>query len=108
MRGFIRSGALWFAVAVAGCDATPQEQAAAVCATVCNCESPLPSQQDECVAECTEDLQFIQLPQACVDCISAHANRCSTIEFDCAFVCDIDDEPPPPPEPGGFPDAPVD
>lgn len=81
----------------AACDASPMEIARLVCSTICNCRepSPLPSQQEECISECSNDNDILVLPEACVACIQSNANSCSTLISDCDPVCDVDDEPVP-------------
>jgi hypothetical protein len=100
MRGiFWRWSVLGLVTALAACDASLQESATAACTALCSCQaSPLPNQQEECLGECLSEVPA-SVPLACLDCISAHANRCSTLEIECEPICDRgqDDNPPPPP-----------
>jgi hypothetical protein len=90
--------------ALAACDAGREEQVSAACTTFCRCEAPpVPTIQEECVAECVADLVPAPIPEACLSCITAHANRCSTIEIDCEPVCDVDEPDPPIDEPDPIP-----
>jgi len=109
MRGISRAAwLLCFIALLAACDSTPEERLAAACTTFCGCEvAPLPSQQEECVGECVQDGDFLVLSEACTDCITAHANSCATLEFDCEPICDPGPDPIPEDPPfidaGGFP-----
>jgi hypothetical protein len=94
--------------ALAACDAGREEQVTAACTAFCRCDGPpVPTLQEQCVNECVADLVPAPIPEACLSCITAHANRCATIEIDCEPVCDIDDEPQPVP-PNDDPPIPVD
>lgn len=91
---------------LAACDAGPEERAEAACTVICRCfEVPLPNNQQECIAECVTEIDFIS--EACAQCITRNANQCSSLEFECEPLCDpgVDDpgDPPMPlPDAGGF------
>jgi hypothetical protein len=100
MRGIHwRWSVLALVAALAACDASVQESITAACTSFCGCEaSPLPDEQQECIGECVNEIPA-SIPQACLDCISAHANRCATLEIDCEPACNFEGDPPPPPPP---------
>jgi hypothetical protein len=76
------------AVALAACDVTPAERAATLCSVVCGCQQPpLPGLQRQCVDECTSQFRGDTVSDACLACVSEHADRCSSLESDCAFAC---------------------
>ena len=106
MRGiYWRWSALWLVAALTACDASLQESVTAACTSLCGCEaSPLPGEQQECIGECVNEVPA-SVPLACLDCITAHANRCATLEIDCDPLCDPEPDPDPPPPPPGLPDA---
>lgn len=92
---------IYLATALAACDTTPEERAATACSALCACEqAPLPGIQNQCVSMCTSQIGGLGISDACVSCISDHANQCTTIETDCQNVCQQNQ--PPPPE---FPDG---
>ena len=69
----------------AACD-TPQAAVDEVaCTTLCRCFTTLPHQQDECVTECIGDLGPVSDP--CAECVSLHAQECSTLIDDCGTAC---------------------
>ena len=98
MRGIHWSwSVLALCAALAACDAGREEQVAAACTTFCRCdEPPVPTVQDACISECVAEIPSF-VPEACLACITSHADRCALIEIDCEPVCEIDEEEPPPP-----------
>ncbi|HEU0032113.1 MAG TPA: hypothetical protein VFQ53_15875 [Kofleriaceae bacterium] len=65
---------------------------------ICRCfDQPLPSRQEECIDECVSEFQFVS--EACEQCITRNANRCGSLEVECAPLCQTD-QPPQPGDPG--------
>ncbi|MFN0246626.1 MAG: hypothetical protein ACKV2T_06940 [Kofleriaceae bacterium] len=81
---------------VSACELSDSERVASACTAICRCEAaPLPTLQDRCIAECTEEIGGgVGIPDDCLACISGN-DSCATIERDCEPVCN----PPDPPEP---------
>ncbi|MEO8704773.1 MAG: hypothetical protein ABI867_32250 [Kofleriaceae bacterium] len=96
MRG-IRTGTLCLLVGLlAACDSTPQERINSACTALCGCAlPPLPLQQQECIADCSNE-GIGNISEACVACISGHVNSCTTLEADCEPICDDGNDTPPP------------
>jgi hypothetical protein len=95
---------LALSAALAACDAGREEQVAAACTTICRCEAPpVPTIQDECVQECTAEVPAF-VPEACLACVTSHADRCALIDVDCEPLCEVDN---PDPEPDPLPPSPT-
>lgn len=93
--------AIGLAALSSACEVTREERVAAACSSICACRvAPLPALQDRCVADCNNQLDATNASDACLDCVSANSDRCSTLENVCAQICD-------PPTPGDpqFPDG---
>jgi hypothetical protein len=69
-----------------GCETSQEARDDAACTIVCRCfASPLPSMQEQCIAECIMDIAPVD--DRCKSCIDEHANACSTLEADCDPLC---------------------
>jgi hypothetical protein len=80
--------AFWLVVGLGGlataCE-TPDELAALeTCDYFCGCIAPLPSENDECVADCQDDLIGAPLSDACVEC--ARESACFEVD-QCFETC---------------------
>jgi len=73
---------------LAACTQTPADEAISVCGPLCRCiDVPLPAEQRDCTAACVTQFERNPLDEACVDCVIAHTNRCTTLMNDCNPVC---------------------
>ena len=97
--------AICLALPFAACDLPPEQQAEMACTTVCSCVGgllPDSPQLDACVQECVTELNFDQVSEDCFECVTAHANACSTLEADCEPICDGPEPQPDVPTDGGM------
>lgn len=86
------------AAALSACEISPEEKALQACSVLCTCkEAPLPAIQDRCVTKCTDELETSNVSDACVACVTANGDHCSTLENICEPICD----PPMPVDDGG-------
>jgi len=73
---------------LAACVQTPADEAISVCGPLCHCaDVPLPAEQRTCTATCITQFERNPLDEVCIDCVIAHANRCTTLTEDCSPVC---------------------
>ena len=73
---------------LAACTETVTDEAVSVCQPLCRCfDTPLPSAQRECSATCVTQYEQRPLSEACVACVSAHANHCTNLIADCTSAC---------------------
>jgi len=80
--------ALGLAALLAACTQTPAEQALDVCTPLCRCtDNPLPGEQRDCTAACTEQFVAHPLGDACIACVVEHSARCPSLLDDCGPVC---------------------
>ncbi len=84
----MRRLAIGFLALFAACTQTVADEAISVCEPLCRCiDVPLPAEQRTCSASCVTQFERTPLSEACVDCVIAHANRCTTLTDDCNPVC---------------------
>lgn len=70
------------------CTETTADQALSACQPLCRCiDAPLPSVQRQCTATCITQFERNPLRDACVVCVIAHADRCTTLIDDCTPAC---------------------
>jgi hypothetical protein len=70
---------------LAGCE-TPQETLDEVtCTTICRCVATLPGDREECVTDCVGQLGPVS--EECSECVSLHAEECSSLLPDCNSQC---------------------
>lgn len=75
-------------VFVAACAQSLVDDAQTFCTQACRClDSPLPAQQAECNSQCVADFEDAPLDALCVQCVTAHAQHCSTLVDDCGPFC---------------------
>jgi hypothetical protein len=80
--------AIAWVVVLAGCAQTVIDNAIRTCQPLCGCAvSPLPSAQQDCNASCEMAFERTPLPELCIQCITAHADRCATLFDDCDTAC---------------------
>jgi len=85
MRGNARVYMAFVCFGLAACE-TPQATIDEVaCTTICRCVTTLPGARDECVTDCIGNLGPISDP--CAECVSLHAEECSTLGTDCNAQC---------------------
>lgn len=85
MRGNARVCMVFVCLGLAACE-TPQETIDEVaCTTICRCMTTLPSDREACVTDCIGNLGPVSDP--CAECVSLHAEECSTIAGDCSAQC---------------------
>ena len=85
MRGHAWVRTVVICLGIAACT-TPQATVDEVaCTTLCRCVETLPSAREECVTGCIGDLGPVSDP--CAECVSLHANECSTLFDDCTAAC---------------------
>jgi hypothetical protein len=75
-------------VFVAACTQSVADDAQSFCTPLCRClDSPLPGQQGECTAACVADFENDPVGNLCVQCVTRHAQHCTTLIDDCTPVC---------------------
>jgi hypothetical protein len=77
-----------------GCHPTQESDTDGVCTVVCRCFSPLPGEQQQCVAECEKQEMA---SDACAECVYERETSCSELLGTCQSLCN-----PPQPQPGGI------
>jgi len=76
-----------FLVVLSACTQTLADDTISTCHPLCRCATSLPGDQRACVASCQVLFERAPLADACVACVVAHTNRCSTLIDDCNPVC---------------------
>lgn len=85
MRGNAWVWVFVVSLGVASCDIPQETTDEIACTTLCRCATTLPNDREECVSECIGDIGPVSDP--CAECVSLHANECTTVFADCNPIC---------------------
>ncbi len=76
------------------CETSPEQRVMSACTAICACQAPpLPALQDQCIAQCSDDVSGVSISDACISCINANSDRCATLESTCRPSCNRQEPP---------------